>query len=198
MKKALLPAVMMAATLGLGGCAVESGNDFRLNEYGMANRANLNAQKAYGVSGARLLDLSKDFKAKSVDTVNFAFNKSTIDAEAREILKGQAAWLRAHPGVRMRIVGHTDLVGTNRYNFGLGLRRARAVLRYLRSQGVSRRRLAAVASRGEREPIVVTEARERRNRRAVTMVSGVIRRFVGTGLDGEYAATVYDSYQAGK
>ena len=198
MRKTLLPAALMAATLGVSGCAIEAGTDFRLNEFGMATRANFNAQKAYGVSGARLLDLSKDFKAKATDTVTFDFNRSTIDAEARVILDGQARWLRAHPGVRMKIVGHTDLVGTNRYNYGLGLRRARAVLRYLRSKGVSRRRLAAVASRGESQPVVATEARERRNRRSVTMVSGVIRRFVGTGMEGPRAETIYNSYKGGK
>lgn len=198
MRKTLLPAALMAATLGVSGCAVESGTDNRLSEFGMATRANFNAQKAYGVSGARLLDLSKDFKANATDTVTFDFNRSSITAEGRVILDGQAAWLRKHPGVRMTIVGHTDLVGSNRYNYGLGLRRARAALRYLRSKGVSRRRLAAIASKGETQPVVATEARERRNRRSVTMVSGVIRRFVGTGLDGVYAASVYDSYQAGK
>ncbi|MEM9141094.1 MAG: OmpA family protein, partial [Pseudomonadota bacterium] len=81
---------------------------------------------------------------------------------------------------------------------GLGLRRARTVLRYLTRQGVSRRRLDAVASRGEREPVVQTEQRERRNRRTVTTVAGFARNYVGTGIDGEYAARVYDQYQAGQ
>ena len=98
----------------------------------------------------------------------------------------------------MTIVGHTDLVGTERYNQRLGLRRARAVLSYLTRRGVSRRRLDAVASRGETEPVVQTTQRERRNRRTVTTVAGFARNYVGTGLDGEYAARVYDTYQAGR
>lgn len=198
MNKSLLPTALTAVVLLLGGCVVEAGYDARSTEYGVATRANQVAQDAYGLSNERLRDLGKDFSSNTQDTVTFDFNRSNLDAAARTALDGQAKWLRARPGVRMTIIGHTDLVGSNSYNNRLGLRRARAVLRYLTRKGVSRRRLAAIASRGEREPVVQTEERERRNRRTITTVSGFYRNYVGTGLDGEYAARVYDGYQAGK
>ena len=196
MKSRLSVAILSMAVL-VGGCAVEAGRDSITTEFGKANLANFAAQDAYNLSNQRLKDLSKDFMANTQDTVTFAFDRSSLDATARKALDGQAAWLRAHPEVRMTIIGHTDLVGSNRYNDRLGLRRARNVLRYLTRKGVSRRRLEAVASRGEREPVVQTQARERRNRRTITTVAGFARNYVGTGLDGEYSARVYDTYQSG-
>ncbi|MEM7056290.1 MAG: OmpA family protein [Pseudomonadota bacterium] len=198
MKKSRLSVAMLTMAVMVGGCAVEAGRDRITNEFGRANAVNFAAQDAYNLSNQRLKDLGKDFSANTQDTVTFAFDRSGLDANARTALDGQAAWLRANPEVRMTIIGHTDLVGSNRYNDGLGLRRARTVLRYLTRKGISRRRLDAVASRGEREPVVQTEQRERRNRRTVTTVSGFARNFVGVGLDGVYAARVYDGFQAGQ
>ncbi len=99
--------------------------------------------------------------------------------------------------MRMTVVGHTDLVGPNSYNQRLGLRRAQAVVRYMTSRGISRSRLDAVESRGEQDPVVETQDRERRNRRAVTSVAGFDRRFVGTGLDGKVAQRLYRTYVGG-
>ena len=97
----------------------------------------------------------------------------------------------------MAVIGHTDKVGSEAYNDRLGLRRARAVVNYLVRHGIARERLDAVESRGEREPVVDTEERERRNRRAVTMVVGFERQYVGTGLDGKAAERIYRRYVAG-
>jgi hypothetical protein len=48
-------------------------------------------------------------------------------------------------------------------------------------------------SLGETQPIVATEAEERRNRRTVTEVSGFVRNNPLV-LDGRYAQIVYRSY----
>lgn len=198
MKKSRLSIAMLSMAVLISGCAVEAGRDRVTNEFGRASAEVFAAQDAYNLSNQRLKDLGKDFAANTQDTVTFAFDRAGLDANARRALDGQAAWLRANPEVRMTIIGHTDLVGSNRYNNSLGLRRARAALRYLSRKGVSRRRLEAVASRGEREPVVQTQQRERRNRRTVTTVAGFARNYVGVGLDGVYAARVYDQFQAGQ
>ena len=201
MKKISISTSVLAITLAVAGCdlkfAREAGYDRRSDEYGVSTRSNFASQAAYTLSNERLLDLNKDFQGKAQDTVTFAFDSAQLDATARKTLDTQVQWLKSHPGVKMTIVGHTDLVGSQRYNKGLGLRRARAVLRYLSRSGISRKRLAAIDSRGELEPVVQTEERERRNRRSVTKVSGFARNYVGLGLDGVYAARVYDTYQAG-
>ncbi len=188
----------LAGITAVAGCAGGPvGIDATSQEYGVAGRSAELRQIAYGQSEERLRDLSRDFKANVKDTVTFAFNSAALDASARQALDGQAEWLKKHPTVRMTLVGHTDLVGSERYNQRLGLRRARTALNYLVRKGVSRKRLLAVESRGEREPVVQTEDRERRNRRSITFVSGFGPGYVGTGLDGEYSALVFDRYQAG-
>ena len=186
----------LLALLAVTACA-PAGTHKDIPVFGEASRANFASQDAYNLSNQRLIDLGRDFAQTTTDTVNFAFDKSGLDATARAALDTQVAWLKRHPDIRMTIIGHTDLVGSERYNQGLGLRRARAVLGYLARRGISRSRLEAIASRGEREPVVATEDRERRNRRAITTVSGFARNYVGTGLDGEYAQKVYNTYQGG-
>ncbi|MEM1384937.1 MAG: OmpA family protein [Pseudomonadota bacterium] len=193
----ILPA-LAATALVVAGCSNELGIDGQSRSYGLARAHNSVVQVAYGDPSARLRNLSEAFKAATTDTVTFAFNQSSIDPQGRQVLDSQAKWLEDNPSVRMTVIGHTDLVGGESYNNRLGLRRARSVVRYLSSKGISRKRLDAVESRGEREPVVQTQERERRNRRAITMVAGFDRRFVGSGLDGEYAAQAFDTYQGGR
>ncbi len=188
---------LLSLAVMLSGCGKEAGYHPTQVSFGNSLQANFEAQDAYGRASERLRNLADDFRANTQDTVTFAFNRSSIDSTARKALDGQAKWLRDNPGVRMTIVGHTDLVGSERYNNRLGLRRARAVIAYLSRRGVSRKRLDAVESQGERNPVVQTEKRERRNRRAITTVAGFARNYVGTGLDGEVAQRVYDTYQSG-
>lgn len=194
--KSTATSIILLATLG--ACAGEVGTPATTPSFGESTTMNLVAQQAYVAGNAALNDLSQDFKASTDEVVTFAFDRATLDATARQALDGQARWLREHPQVRMTIVGHTDLVGAESYNFGLGLRRARNTLEYLVGQGVSRDRLDAVESRGELDPVVPTTSRERRNRRAETMVAGFAQGYVGTGLDGEYAQRIYNVYQAGQ
>ncbi|MET4101060.1 peptidoglycan-associated lipoprotein [Roseovarius sp. MBR-78] len=140
-----------------------------------------------------VVDLANRFANEVQSTVNFPFNSAVLDADARDKLREQARWIRQFPEVRFRVYGHTDAVGSAGYNKALGLRRARAVVGFLASQGIGRDRLEAVASFGETQPLIVTEGRERRNRRTVTEVSG----FVDTSpiiMDGKYAEVVYREY----
>jgi outer membrane protein OmpA-like peptidoglycan-associated protein len=138
-------------------------------------------------------DLSQRFAGDVMTTVNFAFNSAVLDSGARDTLVEQASWIRQFPEVRFRVYGHTDAVGSEGYNKRLGLARANAVVDFLAAQGISKSRLEAVVSFGETQPIIVTEGRERRNRRTVTEVSG----FVGSHqsvLDGRYAEIIYREY----
>jgi outer membrane protein OmpA-like peptidoglycan-associated protein len=192
---ALASSTTLAACASFYGPAGEGPNS---HLYGVATEQNINAQIAYGDPAGRIRALNEAFRAAAPDTVTFEFDSVALDSAARAALDQQANWLREHAHVRMTVVGHTDLVGSPAYNDGLGLRRARAVVAYLSQRGISRSRLDAVQSLGEREPVVNTEERERRNRRAVTSVAGFDRRYVGDGMDGEVAYRIYNTYQAGK
>lgn len=135
------------------------------------------------------------FAAEVPDTITFAFNSAQLDAEAKAVLSQQADWIRQFPEVRFRVYGHTDAVGSNRANKRLGARRARAVVAYLATQGISRKRLEALVSFGETKPVVFTQNRERQNRRTVTQVSGFMNRHP-TVMDGKYAQIIYRDYIA--
>ena len=138
-------------------------------------------------------DLANRFASEVITTVNFAFNSSALDAGAQDVLREQAQWIRQFPEVRFRVYGHTDAVGSAAYNKQLGLARARAVVGFLATQGISRSRLEAVAAFGETQPLIVTQGRERRNRRTVTEVSGFVKSNP-TVLDGKYAQIIYRDY----
>lgn len=137
--------------------------------------------------------LANRFASEVMTTVNFAFNSDVLDAGARDTLREQAHWIRQFPEVRFRVYGHTDAVGSNGYNKRLGLRRAKAVVAFLATQGVSTSRLEAMVSHGETQPVIVTEGRERRNRRTVTEVIGFVKSHPMV-LDGKYAQIIYREY----
>ncbi|WP_439154728.1 OmpA family protein [Yoonia sp.] len=185
----------------LAGCAEQDANDFTAlqNEAGAVldngtfGNATMNNVQLQSNQQEYTINLARRFASEVNSTVNFAFNKADLDANARATLMRQADWIRQFPEVRFRVYGHTDLVGSQAYNRSLGLRRAQAVVAFLTAQGIDRSRLEAVASFGETQPIVQTESRERRNRRTVTEVSG----FVETDpmlLNGKYAQVIFREY----
>lgn len=175
----------------------EAGKSVDEGNFGNPNMNNTLAQLAYADQNGLILDLSRKFAKDVPSMINFDFNRSYLDAEARAILRQQANWIKQFPQLRFRVYGHTDLVGSARYNKRLGMARARAAVAFLVRQGININRLEAIVSYGETQPLVVTEGRERRNRRTVTEVSGFARNFVGTDMDGKYAHLVYQNYIAG-
>jgi len=193
----------LATGLALAGCSGETsltgpaGEGANSHLFGVATAQNINAQIAYGDPASRIRALNEAFRAAAQDTVTFDFDRSALDGAARTALNQQVAWLKEHSDVRMTVVGYTDKVGSDAYNDRLGLRRAKAVVAYMARKGISRRRLDAVESRGEHDPVVDTEGRERRNRRTVTSVAGFERNFVGDGMDGRIAHRLYRGYVSG-
>ena len=137
--------------------------------------------------------LGNRFAAEVPTTITFAFNQSTITPAAAAVLDRQAAFIRQFPEVRFRVYGHTDLVGSNAYNYALGLRRAQTVVAYLGSKGISTSRLEALVSYGETRPAVRTGSAEERNRRTVTEVSGFTKGS-SARLNGKYAAVIFREY----
>jgi peptidoglycan-associated lipoprotein len=77
--------------------------------------------------------------------VYFDFNKALIESEARDIMKENAEWLKAHPQVKVRIEGNCDERGTIEYNQALGQRRAANAKKYFTDMGVSGQRILLVS-----------------------------------------------------
>lgn len=189
-----LALVTAGAIAALSACTDQgAGSDIDTGDFGNATMNNTLAMTA-GAQGL-VIDLSRRFAEEVPSTINFAFNSAELDGAARDTLRQQAAWIGRFPELKFRVYGHTDKVGSEAYNKRLGLRRAKAAVNYLVSQGIPRRQLEAVVSYGETQPLIVTEGRERRNRRTVTEVSGFLRRPPSV-LDGKYAMVSYREYIA--
>lgn len=181
------------ASLALTGCQPMQGeaganlDEGRFGDPTMQNLLVMTGQRSY------VEELSSRFVEEVPTTIGFAFDSASLSQQARAVLRQQAQWINRFPEVRFSVYGHTDLVGSSAYNQSLGLRRARAAVGYLVSQGVDRTRLEALVSLGETQPLVATQSREARNRRTVTEVQGFVQSHPMV-LDGRYADIVYRGY----
>jgi outer membrane protein OmpA-like peptidoglycan-associated protein len=82
--------------------------------------------------------------------VHFGFDSSTVDAASAAALGQVADYLTAHPELLVDLTGHTDPLGADGYNFGLGMRRAEAVAAALMQRGVAPDRIITTSA-GERQ-----------------------------------------------
>jgi len=107
------------------------------------------------------------------DKVKFGFNKSALSTEAKAALDDFAQKLKAdNKGVYVEVQGHTDNVGSAKYNQELGESRATAVRLYLNEkQGLPLHRMNVI-SYGKTAPVADNKTRQGRaqNRRVVLVV----------------------------
>jgi peptidoglycan-associated lipoprotein len=106
-------------------------------------------------------------KIPGLETVHFEYDKSSITAENKKILQGNADWIKKNSTYKVQIEGHCDARGTIEYNLALGERRANAVKAYLASLGVPTARMSVI-SYGKEKPVEQgdSEAVNAKNRRA--------------------------------
>ncbi len=99
-----------------------------------------------------------DFKAEAL----FDFDKFKVKVEGQKELDSKIiAAMKAHPEVeKLLVTGHTDRIGSAKYNQKLSERRANAVKEYLVKQGVAADRIKAVG-KGESEPNAEANTKEK-------------------------------------
>lgn len=98
--------------------------------------------------------------------IEFETGKSEIRGISAPVLESAAALLVQHPTLRVRVVGHTDNVGTRETNLELSKRRAEAVKAYLMKRGVEADRIETLGE-GPDSPMTSNSTRQGRqqNRR---------------------------------
>jgi peptidoglycan-associated lipoprotein len=101
-------------------------------------------------------DLASAERAFVNEMIHFAFDSAELSGDARQILNGQAEYLRTNPDIRVTVEGYCDERGTDAYNMALGKRRAESVKNFLVHMGIGRDRLNTV-SYGEQRPIAMGE-----------------------------------------
>ena len=98
--------------------------------------------------------------------LNFDFDKSNVKPQYYELLNNLKDFIEQN-NYEVTIVGHTDSVGSNQYNFGLSRRRAESVKAKLLEFGLSEERIVGIEAMGEEQPIATNDTSEGRaqNRR---------------------------------
>jgi len=115
----------------------------------------------------------KDKKIELKQKIFFATNKAKILSRSFDLLNEVASALTDKPEIRVRIEGHTDSRGSDRYNRKLSDRRAKSVRMYLIKRGVDPSRMVSVGY-GEERPIADNDTEEGRelNRRVEFFILG--------------------------
>lgn len=136
-------------------------------EASAASEAGMEGRPGAGAEAAGREALTRRDLEEVLDTVYFDFNQAVIRDDSKAVLSEVAEVLRALPAASLEIEGHCDVRGSTEYNLHLGERRARAVMKYLVTQGVDPDQLRVI-SYGEERPadFGFGEAAHARNRRA--------------------------------
>ena len=109
--------------------------------------------------------------------ISFDSGRADIKPNFRPVLDSFAQGLLGNPQAHVRVIGHTDNVGSDALNDPLSINRAASVRNYLVSRGVASG-VISIDGRGEREPIASNETAEgrARNRRVeIFMGEGTAR-----------------------
>ena len=101
-----------------------------------------------------------------LSTVNFEYNSDRLTRPSKESLDNVAVALIGQPNLNVQVAGHTDSVGSERYNQALSEKRALSVRHYLIQKGVDASNLQA-AGFGKSKPIASNDTADGRteNRR---------------------------------
>ena len=104
--------------------------------------------------------------------VFFEFDRHDLTGDARDILTGNAEWLKKNSSARVEIEGHCDERGTSEYNLALGAKRSQAARDYLVTLGIAPDRISTI-SYGEEIPACIESGENcwRQNRRVRFIVA---------------------------
>jgi peptidoglycan-associated lipoprotein len=108
----------------------------------------------------------------SDNDVKFGFNKFQLSDEAKAALDAFANKVKSeNKNVFIEIQGHTDNIGSEKYNLELGYKRAHQVMRYLSMQDGFPLHRMNVISYGEYKPVADNSTKDgRAQNRRVTLV----------------------------
>jgi outer membrane protein OmpA-like peptidoglycan-associated protein len=115
----------------------------------------------------------------TLGNVLFDSGSDTLKPGASELILRLSQFLQSHPDIVVRIEGHTDNFGSERYNEALSQHRAEAVAVALENGGISATRIQAVG-RGNSAPVAGngTSAGRQQNRRVEIIFSDSQGRFL--------------------
>ena len=132
----------------------------------MADKKAAMERSTQGTGVAVTQTQDNQLKLQIPSDVSFDTGRADIKSNLRPILDQFANGLSSQPNTEVRIIGHTDNVGSDAVNDPLSLQRAQSTRDYLAAHGVNPSRVRT-DGRGEREPIATNATADGRaqNRR---------------------------------
>ena len=126
------------------------------------------------------------------EEINFEFNSSILSDGYPSLLR-LADLLKQHPDYRVALEGHTDSVGSVRYNDKLALSRATTVQNFLVKYGAGASQVT-VSGKGKQDPEVPNRSKEGRfiNRRVTMTVADGQGRVIAAGGISDIGPTLAD------
>ena len=91
-----------------------------------------------------------------INNINFAYNSASMVGNYVGVLDRIGYILRKFPNYRIEVIGHTDSVGSNKYNDNLSKKRAKSVYDYLVATSINEERLS-YSGMGKRELLIENE-----------------------------------------
>jgi len=104
--------------------------------------------------------------------VNFDFDKFTIRKADEVDLKKAIEFVKKYPNANVKIEGHTDSIGSDKYNQKLSEKRAEAIQNYLIEKGAVKKTDISTVGYGESKPVADNKTSKGRaeNRRAEILI----------------------------
>lgn len=172
--------VAAVATLGLAGCtynAAPANAPTAAAAVGGTIGMEMAAQErelreTLAGTGASVTNTGSQLRVILPEAVTFPAASSEINPGIRPALSAVSDSLDQHPSSTVRVVGHTDNVGSAAYNSELSRDRAMAVARALIATGATASRIT-VSGRGANEPITSNASADGRaqNRRVEIVIT---------------------------
>ncbi len=147
---------------------------------------NLKKVAYYYVDMVSMVALNRGYELDEIyvlENLMFDINGFDIREEANEQLAELVDYLKAHRGYNVAIYGHTDNVGSKRYNEELSEKRAKAVAEFLVEKGLQPHRIEW-RGHGDKNPLARNETEEGRgkNRRVEFVLSRKKRDYYASGV----------------
>ena len=133
--------------------------------------ADLADLKGATVASVSLEDGAKALKITFDSGILFGFNKSELGSEAKASLDRLVKGIADMPDSKIRVCGHTDIVGSAEANQAVSAKRAKEVANYLVEKGIAANRITAEGL-SFTQPVAdnSTEAGRAKNRRVEVFV----------------------------
>lgn len=103
------------------------------------------------------------------EAVYFDYNKAELRSQAKAELDKVLSILKSNQDVSIELAGHTDNVGSQRYNLKLSKKRAEIAYNYLLEKGANKKQLSFVGY-GKLKPLVKNDTEENRQKNRRTEI----------------------------